>query len=229
MILRRLLKLVVACAFSVRFICEGYENLDGELLKASEAGDVVRTMELVEKGAIIDCRNNFGVSPLIFAANNNHLETLRVLVEHKADVEARSNDGRSALIWASIWAHSDVIIYLLENGASIDVRDRRGMTALMHAAFENHTAVVQLLVDRGADVHAENVYKGTALSISQLNNNKKAADIIQRKCDSRDEENYGKIAAFLGNALEQTGNLILHFVLRLTRRMRISSAGESEL
>jgi ankyrin repeat protein len=70
------------------------ENIDGELLSAAETGNTERAGEMLRKGAVIDCRNNYGVSPLIWAANNNHMETLQLLVKNNADKEAKSNDGR---------------------------------------------------------------------------------------------------------------------------------------
>jgi ankyrin repeat protein len=49
-----------------------------ELLKAAKDGRADRIKEMLDRGASMSTRNNFGVSPLIFAANNGHLETVEV-------------------------------------------------------------------------------------------------------------------------------------------------------
>ena len=55
-------------SFLISFLQFGlaYDNWDYELLKAAEIGDTDRVAEVLDKGAVIDCRNNFGVSPLIW-------------------------------------------------------------------------------------------------------------------------------------------------------------------
>jgi ankyrin repeat protein len=63
------------------------------------------------------------LSALILAANNGHLNAVKVMLENFADIEARSNDGRTPLIWASHWGHVDIVLYLIERGAQIDATD----------------------------------------------------------------------------------------------------------
>lgn len=42
------------------YAVNGYENVDAELLSAAEEGDTLRASSLLDKGANIDCRNNYG-------------------------------------------------------------------------------------------------------------------------------------------------------------------------
>lgn len=186
-----------------------WENLDGELLKAAEEGDTDRVEEMLDKGAVIECRNNYGVSALIWVANNNHLETLKLLVSRKADKEAKSNDGRTAFVWACLWGHLDIIHYLLEEGVDIDNRDRRGMSALMHAVAKGHEEVVRILLDSGADPHVENVYKGTALSIAKLGDNKNIMRMIEEKVRAKEKELYASISDAVGDKIEEWLNYLL--------------------
>ena len=188
MLSRLLLLLVTLLGLGLR--TRGFENLDGQLLEAAERGDAAKVEELLDRGAHVDCRNNYGVSAFIFAANNNHRAALEVLLRRGADKEAKSNDGRTALIWASVWGHEDVVGLLLDSGAEVDQSDRRGMTALMHAVFEGKETVVRRLLLRQADPLVENVYGGTALSIARLVGRQPVLDMVERAVSARIEKRY---------------------------------------
>jgi ankyrin repeat protein len=76
-----------------------------------------------------------GITPLMFAARENSLESARLLVAAKADVNATMANGTSSLLMAILNGHYQVAEFLLEKGANPNQADNTGKAAL-YAAVE---------------------------------------------------------------------------------------------
>ena len=104
------------------------------------------------------------VTPLIIAAHNGHLNSVKILLSYKAGIEARGTlkigdevaEGCTPLWGAAAADHLDVVKLLLEQNADVDGKTSKGSTPLRVAAREGHLDIVRCLVDRGADVNARN-------------------------------------------------------------------------
>jgi len=51
---------------------------------------------LVSKGAKVNAKDHYGITPLLSAVYENHLEAARFLIEKKADVSIKGPDGKTA-------------------------------------------------------------------------------------------------------------------------------------
>ena len=104
------------------------------------------------------------VTPLIIAAHNGHLNSVKILLSYKADIEARGtlkigdevSEGCTPLWGAAAADHLAVVELLLEQNADVDSKTSTGSTPLRVAAHEGHLDIVRCLVHRGADVNARN-------------------------------------------------------------------------
>ena len=104
------------------------------------------------------------VTPLIIAAHNGHLNSVKILLSYKADIEARGtlkigdevSEGCTPLWGAAAADHLAVVELLLEQNADVDSKTSTGSTPLRVAAHEGHLNIVRCLVHRGADVNARN-------------------------------------------------------------------------
>ena len=104
------------------------------------------------------------VTPLIIAAHNGHLNSVKILLSYKADIEARGtlkigdevSEGCTPLWGAAAAGHLAVVEWLLEQTADVDSKTSTGSTPLRVAAHEGHLDIVRCLVHRGADVNARN-------------------------------------------------------------------------
>ena len=104
------------------------------------------------------------VTPLIIAAHNGHLNSVKILLSYKADIEARGTlkigdevaEGCTPLWGAAAADHLAVVELLLEQNADVDSKTSTGSTPLRVAAHEGHLDIVRCLVHRGAGVNARN-------------------------------------------------------------------------
>ncbi len=74
-----------------------------------------------------------GFTPLLFAARQGHLDTVRTLVEAHAGLNLPDPDGATPLLIAIINFHYDVAGYLIDQGADVNAADGKGRTPLYAA------------------------------------------------------------------------------------------------
>ena len=89
---------------------------NGEPLICSyaRAGNATLVLMLAQYGADIDAATRAtGVTPLMAAIDERHLEAARCLLERGASVAARDADGRSALVHAAAAADDDAALFAL--------------------------------------------------------------------------------------------------------------------
>lgn len=120
------------------------QDLSEDVLAAARKGDAAAVKALLDKGAPIEAKTPYGVTPLFFAARNGHTEVVRLLVERGAQVNVTDTFYKStALGWAAGSGHADVVRLLLEKGAT------GADQALTSAVAAGHASTVQAILDKG--------------------------------------------------------------------------------
>ena len=118
------------------------------------------------------------VSPMVWAAKNGHLESVKTLIDCGANVNFKNTDtGTTALMYASQNGHTDVVRKLILGGADVNITSDAGATALMSASQNGHTGVVEELISGKADVNIENDKKLTALTLASINGH---TDVVKK-------------------------------------------------
>ncbi len=145
-------------------------DINEDLLKASRDGKIKTVQALLEKGADVNTKNNYGVTALIFASSMGHTDIVKLLIEKGAEVNAKTTDSYTALIWASKNGHTDIVGLLKQAGvvntiadiAFVDLNEK-----LVEASGKGNVGIVKTLIDKGADVNAkESKYGLTALILA---------------------------------------------------------------
>src|SRR6267154_4527861 len=84
---------------------------------ASQNGHVEAACKLLELGADMTARNNYGETPLHIASQMGQIDIIHMLIERGADVTAQKNNGWTPLHGALDGRHQSVAMLLLERGA----------------------------------------------------------------------------------------------------------------
>ena len=118
---------------------------------AARNGHITICRLLVDKGAQVGAKSNYGMTPLHFAACRGQVEIVRLFCDRGADVEARNNDGWRPLHASAFWGHISVVKELIEEmNVEINARtDDDGMTALTFARRSNNDDVAAYLASHG--------------------------------------------------------------------------------
>ncbi|CAJ1368704.1 unnamed protein product [Effrenium voratum] len=134
-----------------------------QLMHAARAGDLNKTLALLQCGSFVDAIDSCKCTALMYAATYGHAAVAQCLADHAANVNAQSHDKWTPLIAAAYNGHMAVTELLLSRGASIDSADERGWTALMHVAFNGKLDIMKCLLDHGARADQEDKEARTAL------------------------------------------------------------------
>jgi ankyrin repeat protein len=130
------------------YVCgyAGSSAMDG-IWRAAEEGDVGEVERLLGHDlGLLEARDDAENTPLICAAVNGHLETVRFLLDKGAAINA-SNDGLSAALWmACTEGETPVVRLLLERGADPTLASDGGYSPLMAASEQGHLEVVRQLL-----------------------------------------------------------------------------------
>jgi serine/threonine-protein phosphatase 6 regulatory ankyrin repeat subunit B len=101
--------------------------------------------------------DEYGWTPLHEAADNGHVEIVRLLLQNGAEVNARGVWDMTPLHEAACNGHIDILHLLVENGANLEAQDNTGWRALHFAACNRRLPFIQELLSRyRVDINARN-------------------------------------------------------------------------
>jgi ankyrin repeat protein len=136
------------------------------LHQAAEKGDLPRVKYLVQSNPrAVNVGDEFGITPLHFAAINNQREVVEYLIAQGALINTRTHKGITPLYGACSEGRKEIAALLIARGAVVNAATVEGATPL-HAAPTREVA--ELLIKHGAKVMALNKYGYTPLHIAAL-------------------------------------------------------------
>lgn len=132
--------------------------------------DVVQ--QLLETRGKVDLEITFrdGTTPLFAAANQGHVEIVKVLVEAGANVNARSLNNATPICFAAAKGFTEIVQILAKAGAIVDTTVS-GWTPLHFAVSKGHIETVEALLKASASVSlpASNGHTPVAIAIQARN------------------------------------------------------------
>lgn len=125
-----------------------------DLLKAANTGDMYEAVRLLDKGASISSRNEFGETQLHYACHCAHVEVVKELLSKGANINAQSENKETPLHHCCYSGSVELAELLLARGADCGVSNDIGETPLHVACHYGHIEVVMALLAKGADIEA---------------------------------------------------------------------------
>ncbi len=125
-------------------------DINYNLLVASYLGVDKDVGRFLSQGAYVNTTTMNGNTPLMLAAEEGHLSTVRMLVLHDAEIDKKDKQGLTPLMKAVLNGYAEIVALLLRSGADIEAKDHQGRTPLLLAAAYDRPAIVTLLLEKGA-------------------------------------------------------------------------------
>ena len=124
-------------AKAVNFLLQAGANIEAKnnwgATPLYQAGKVEAITTLLQAGADIEARTEGGFTPLHGAARLGNAETITTLIKAGADIEAKAEDGDTLLHMAALSGRAEAITVLIEAGANGKAKDKDGRTPFDYA------------------------------------------------------------------------------------------------
>uniref|UniRef100_A0A673IIZ6 Voltage-dependent N-type calcium channel subunit alpha-1B-like n=1 Tax=Sinocyclocheilus rhinocerous TaxID=307959 RepID=A0A673IIZ6_9TELE len=135
-------------------------------------------------GANLDMCDAEQRTPLMYACENNHLETVKYLLkaaficqstcliieDYGSSSFGQDDGGWAPLTWATENMNLEQVKMLISAGADVQIRDKEENVCLHWAAFSGCDKIAQLLLDKRSDLHAVNIHGDSPLHIAVRQN-----------------------------------------------------------
>jgi ankyrin repeat protein len=169
-------------------------------------------LALFQDGYHMDSKDNYGQTPLSWAAENGHEAVVIMLLEMSAEIDSKDNCGQTPLLWAIRNGHEKVVSRLFERGAEIESKDKDGCTLLLWAARKGHESEVRLLLGMGAEIESKDRNGLTPLLWAARNGHEMAVTLLLERgaaFDSRDNDGKTPFSWAVENGHEAVVRLLL--------------------
>lgn len=130
------------------------------LFKASRLGDLKNAETLLSSGVDPNLSDQYGRTPLYYAALFNRNEVAALLLTHDADPNAQAHSGvlrselpQTPLQIAASMGNLRMASMLVIAGAHVDAKTEGGRTALDFAAAGSHLDTIRFLIEKGANAN----------------------------------------------------------------------------
>ncbi|XP_063603293.1 inversin-like isoform X2 [Penaeus indicus] len=101
---------------------------------------------LLERGAHLGAVDVYGATPLHYAAQLDHADTVELLVRRPCVRDNPSKEGHTAMLWAAARGANSALTVMAKHGSSLTQADPGGCTALHIAAGSGHVSTVGVLL-----------------------------------------------------------------------------------
>lgn len=183
--------LLIGCRFS--------ENKNGAFIEAIKRGDINFVEKALKNGmnpnATICTDTGERQSAMLWAANCDRVDIVRLLIKYGADIDGL--DGDSPLLAATSVRSTRIMEILLQSGADVDYPTHNGVTSLHIAAGRGPESAVEMLIEQyGAKVNViSDKQKETPLMVAARAGQSDIVKYLMSKGADTNAKNYQGLTA----------------------------------
>jgi ankyrin repeat protein len=183
-------------------------------------------------------KDNFGRTPLSYAAELNNVVIIDYLIDAGAILDFEDDHGpyshaksitRTPLSWAAFKGHLLTCQTLLQYGTDVNYQDSRGRSALSYAAESDSEAVARFLLQKGGLIDAQDSKKRTPLCWAAATGSFKVASLLLNQRANIHHADIEKVTPLLGAARAGSESLISSLVARGADVNSMSYSGDTPL
>lgn len=115
------------------------------LHQAARRGNLTQVKKLLKGKAKVNEANEFGDTPIMWAAYEGNASVVAYLIAVGANVKAADKEKTTPLHLATMGGHCEIVAALLAKGANAKALDSDGLTALNFAVAGDYPDAIQLL------------------------------------------------------------------------------------
>lgn len=171
--------IIVFFALATNICCQyrkaPIEVLNRDLLDASYGGSVAEVKRLLDMGADINTKNEFGLTPFELAVVGNNCSVAEYFLQLGQNPNIERGGG-TPLMSAAANGNMELLKLLLKYGADPDSHGDGQASALMSAT--GHTEIFKILVNYGANIHARDNYGRTVLIWAALHGTEEVVALL---------------------------------------------------
>jgi ankyrin repeat protein len=169
-----------------------------------ECGGV--TQFLIESGADVNARSNYGRTAIFNAAGSGPLSLVKRLIAGGARADIASSFGDTALSFAQ---NVEIAKALVEAGADVNAAENNGLTPLMHAVMSCDREKIIYLLGKGANVDARNELGVTALGFAMCGYAEVIDPLLAAGADINAQDNKGRTPLMMTIGYPETTALFI--------------------
>ena len=123
--------------------------------------------DLVTAGAVIECSDATGATPLLLACRNGRVDMGQYLIGQGANCGSKDNNGFTPLMESALAGILDLVTVLVNREVDLDVSCYTTLETALHFAVANaHLEVAEFLAKRGASLSKQNRSGNTPLHLA---------------------------------------------------------------
>jgi hypothetical protein len=100
---------------------------------------------LLAKGADVNVKDQYGDTPLHYAAQHGKADMCKLLIAHGSNINDKNRNSETPLHYATLWGNTKAVELLLEHGAAVNKKTSQGQTPLQIAIQMNYQGLADLL------------------------------------------------------------------------------------
>lgn len=146
--------------------------------KLAMNGETQKLDSFIRLGIKVDSAIFEGITPLMYASQEGHIEAMKLLIANGANVNAMPENKVAPFLSAIYAGKTKAAEILFQSGADVNVQDNSGMSPLLVALQKNDTILINLLLDAGANIYVQNNEGACAFHMVAVSGNVEVADLL---------------------------------------------------